>query len=164
MGRRQYVHQMGGGRYIRLAKNSPQRASLPCLGPALPVPMVCFVDFFCLVIRALLVHPHLFRSHPYLLAHSRPAHGEKVEVMSLDLASLASIDSFAKRYSSSVDQLDILVNNAGVMAIPERQTTADGFERQFGVNHLGEPPLPLCSPSSNPRTQFYGVRSISCVL
>lgn len=58
--------------------------------------------------------------------------------MALDLASLSSVDSFAKRYTSNTDRLDILVNNAGVMAIPERQTTKDGFEMQFGTNHLGE--------------------------
>lgn len=58
--------------------------------------------------------------------------------MPLDLASLESVGSFAKRYASSSDRLDMLVNNAGVMAIPERQTTKDGFEMQFGTNHLGE--------------------------
>lgn len=66
----------------------------------------------------------------------------------MDLASLASVDSFAKRYSDSADSLDILVNNAGVMAIPERQTTKDGFEMQFGTNHLGEQPGPTWSSSS----------------
>lgn len=65
------------------------------------------------------------------------APGAKVTAMPLDLASLASVDSFAKRYSSSAGALDILVNNAGVMAIPERQATKDGFEMQFGTNHLG---------------------------
>lgn len=58
--------------------------------------------------------------------------------MPLDLASLDSVGSFAKRFSSSSKPLDILVNNAGVMAIPDRQTTKDGFEMQFGTNHLGE--------------------------
>lgn len=59
--------------------------------------------------------------------------------MPLDLASLDSIGSFAKRFSSSSSKpLDILVNNAGVMAIPDRQVTKDGFEMQFGTNHLGE--------------------------
>lgn len=60
--------------------------------------------------------------------------------MPLDLASLSSIDSFAKLYKSSssgAGALHILVNNAGVMAIPERETTKEGFERQFGINHLG---------------------------
>eukprot|EP00904_Undaria_pinnatifida_P001762 jgi/Undpi1/11587/HiC_scaffold_30.g13882.m1 len=65
------------------------------------------------------------------------APGAKVAAMPLDLASLTSVDSFAKRYSDSADALDILVNNAGVMAIPERQATKDGFEMQFGTNHLG---------------------------
>jgi NAD(P)-dependent dehydrogenase (short-subunit alcohol dehydrogenase family) len=59
-----------------------------------------------------------------------------VHVQVLDLAEIASIRSFAADYSSSHDHLDILVNNAGVMAIPRRET-ADGFEMQFGTNHLG---------------------------
>eukprot|EP00752_Nemacystus_decipiens_P016210 g14497.t1 len=65
------------------------------------------------------------------------APGAQVSAMPLDLASLDSVGSFAKRFSSSSKPLDILVNNAGVMAIPERQTTKDGFEMQFGTNHLG---------------------------
>ncbi|MFM8998562.1 MAG: oxidoreductase, partial [Actinomycetota bacterium] len=56
-----------------------------------------------------------------------------VRVEELDLASLASVRAFASRWSGG---LDILVNNAGVMAIPRRET-ADGFEMQFGTNHLG---------------------------
>jgi NAD(P)-dependent dehydrogenase (short-subunit alcohol dehydrogenase family) len=56
-----------------------------------------------------------------------------VELRSLDLASLASIREFA---AAAPERLDVLVNNAGVMAIP-RRTTADGFEMQFGTNHLG---------------------------
>jgi NAD(P)-dependent dehydrogenase (short-subunit alcohol dehydrogenase family) len=54
----------------------------------------------------------------------------------LDLASLASVRSFATRINSR-PRLDLLVNNAGVMAVPERQLTEDGFERQFGTNFLG---------------------------
>jgi len=54
----------------------------------------------------------------------------------LDLANLASVRRFAAAFSVDHDGLDILVNNAGVMAIP-RAETADGFERQFGTNHLG---------------------------
>ncbi len=59
-----------------------------------------------------------------------------VECMELDLACLASIETFAKTFHSKRDRLDVLCNNAGVMALPKRQT-ADGFEMQIGTNHLG---------------------------
>ena len=59
-----------------------------------------------------------------------------VQLQRLDLADLASVRTFATDFSSAHDALDILVNNAGVMAIPRRET-ADGFEMQFGTNHLG---------------------------
>jgi NAD(P)-dependent dehydrogenase (short-subunit alcohol dehydrogenase family) len=58
------------------------------------------------------------------------------ELEQLDLASLDSVGSFAERFRSSHEGLDLLINNAGVMA-PPRQRTADGFELQFGTNHLG---------------------------
>ena len=57
-------------------------------------------------------------------------------VMDLDLASLASIRSFAALFTAGHGRLDLLINNAGVMAIPY-QKTEDGFEMQFGTNHLG---------------------------
>ena len=62
--------------------------------------------------------------------------GATVEVMELDLSSLASIRSFADVFHKSHRSLDALVNNAGVMALPYRKTV-DGFEMQFGTNHLG---------------------------
>ncbi|GAA1101576.1 oxidoreductase [Streptomyces javensis] len=62
------------------------------------------------------------------------APGARVEVAPLDLADLASVRAFAAEYEG--DRLDLLINNAGVMALPHRRT-ADGFEMQFGVNHLG---------------------------
>jgi NAD(P)-dependent dehydrogenase (short-subunit alcohol dehydrogenase family) len=60
----------------------------------------------------------------------------EVSVEALDLASLASVRSFAERFRSAHDGLDLLINNAGVMAAPRRKTV-DGFELQFGTNHLG---------------------------
>ena len=58
------------------------------------------------------------------------------EIMWLDLASQASIRQFAEAFKAKYDRLDILVNNAGIMMVPYG-TTTDGFERQFGTNHLG---------------------------
>lgn len=55
----------------------------------------------------------------------------------LDLASLASVSAFAARLRGQTDGVDLLVNNAGVMSPPRRMETADGFELQFGTNHLG---------------------------
>lgn len=55
----------------------------------------------------------------------------------LDLADLASVAAFGKRLASRRYAVDVLVNNAGLMTPPRRETTADGFERQFGVNYLG---------------------------
>jgi len=58
------------------------------------------------------------------------------EVWQLDLASLASVKQFALKFSAVHERLDLLINNAGLMAIPYNKTE-DGFEMQFGVNHLG---------------------------
>ena len=62
------------------------------------------------------------------------APGAQVEVQELDLSSLDSVRGFAD--ALDVDGLDLLVNNAGIMWTPQ-QRTADGFELQFGTNHLG---------------------------
>ena len=59
-----------------------------------------------------------------------------LSVRELDLASLASVADFADSFGADHETLDLLVNNAGVMGIA-RNETADGFETQFGVNHLG---------------------------
>ncbi|MFD4179667.1 oxidoreductase [Rhodococcus sp. NPDC058514] len=58
--------------------------------------------------------------------------GDNAEVRRLDLADLASVREFA----AGIEKVDVLINNAGVMAVP-RGTTVDGFETQFGTNHLG---------------------------
>lgn len=67
----------------------------------------------------------------------REAPGASAEVVPLDMASLASIHSFATAFIGRGVALDLLINNAGVMALPKREVTEDGFERQFGTNHLG---------------------------
>jgi NAD(P)-dependent dehydrogenase (short-subunit alcohol dehydrogenase family) len=59
--------------------------------------------------------------------------GGRTEVRPLDLADLASVREFAEGWEG---ELDVLINNAGVALTPERRT-ADGFELQFGTNHLG---------------------------
>jgi NAD(P)-dependent dehydrogenase (short-subunit alcohol dehydrogenase family) len=56
--------------------------------------------------------------------------------MALDLSDLASMRRFAGEFAGRYDRLDILINNAGIMAVPFGRT-ADGFELQFGTNHLG---------------------------
>ncbi len=67
---------------------------------------------------------------------SAGAPGACLEVVELDLGSLASVREAAERLLSRREKIDVLVNNAGVMGIPER-STVDGFEMQFGVDHLG---------------------------
>jgi NAD(P)-dependent dehydrogenase (short-subunit alcohol dehydrogenase family) len=59
-----------------------------------------------------------------------------ISVMRLDLADLASIGEFADEFKKNYSRLDLLINNAGVM-IPPYSKTTDGFELQFGTNHLG---------------------------
>src|ERR1700761_6935642 len=67
----------------------------------------------------------------------REVPGAGVELAELDMASLASVRAFSEKFLSGGVALDLLINNAGVMALPRREFTADGFERQFGTNHLG---------------------------
>jgi len=62
--------------------------------------------------------------------------GAQVEPGVVDLADLSSIRRFTEQFMATHDVVDVLINNAGVMACPFSQT-ADGFEMQFGTNHLG---------------------------
>lgn len=80
----------------------------------------------------------------------------RIAYETLDLASLASVADFATRFAAAHASLDLLINNAGVMALPKRQTTADGFEMQFGTNYLGHYALtahllPLLRRGNQPR-------------
>jgi NAD(P)-dependent dehydrogenase (short-subunit alcohol dehydrogenase family) len=67
---------------------------------------------------------------------SRRNPGASVALQELDLTSLDSIRSAAQQLRADHDRIDLLINNAGVMWTP-RSTTKDGFELQFGTNHLG---------------------------
>jgi NAD(P)-dependent dehydrogenase (short-subunit alcohol dehydrogenase family) len=71
------------------------------------------------------------------LARIRAIHpGADIRFDLLDLASLASVAAFAERLAGEGAPIDLLVNNAGIMALPQREVTADGFEAQLGVNYL----------------------------
>ncbi|KAI4103727.1 MAG: hypothetical protein L6R37_003655 [Teloschistes peruensis] len=61
---------------------------------------------------------------------------DRVELIKMDLNSLDSVRSAAKEALGKTQTLHILINNAGIMAIPTLEKTADGFESQFGTNHL----------------------------
>ena len=74
----------------------------------------------------------------------------------LDLADIRSVRSFGSRLRAERESLDLLINNAAVMSPPTRQVTPDGFELQFGTNHLGHfaltaELLPLLRKGSAPR-------------
>lgn len=66
----------------------------------------------------------------------KQSHSEDVHFLQLDLASLDSVREFSKKFHQRESKLHILINNAAVMGCP-RTLTKDGFELQFGTNHLG---------------------------
>ncbi|WP_300592696.1 SDR family NAD(P)-dependent oxidoreductase, partial [Microbacterium sp.] len=71
------------------------------------------------------------------VATIRAAHpGAQVSLRDLDLSSLASVAALGETLVAEAAPIHLLVNNAGIMRPPARQTTADGFEMQFGTNHL----------------------------
>jgi NAD(P)-dependent dehydrogenase (short-subunit alcohol dehydrogenase family) len=73
-----------------------------------------------------------------------------LEMVPLELTSLASVRTAAERILAAHPRVDILVNNAGVMAMPERRTE-DGLEMQLGVNHLGQQgAMPLIRAATDP--------------
>jgi NAD(P)-dependent dehydrogenase (short-subunit alcohol dehydrogenase family) len=86
--------------------------------------------------RVLLACRNASKAAAALDAVRAAATGPAPEVVALDLSDLASVQAAASTIDGLVDRLDVLVNNAGVMAVP-KATTADGFELQFGTNHLG---------------------------
>lgn len=76
--------------------------------------------------KAAAAHAEILAAHP----------NASLEIVELDLGSLASVESAAKQINDAHDHIDILLLNAGLMAVPQ-STTEDGFEMQFGVNVLG---------------------------
>jgi NAD(P)-dependent dehydrogenase (short-subunit alcohol dehydrogenase family) len=72
------------------------------------------------------------------VARIRDRHPQaKLSLEQLDLSSLASVAALGDKLRAEGAPIHMLVNNAGIMTPPDRQTTADGFELQFGTNHLG---------------------------
>jgi len=78
----------------------------------------------------------LKRGEDALKAIQDKSESSNVHLLQLDLASMASIHAFSKKFHELESQLHVLINNAGVMAIP-KGVTKDGFEMQIGTNHLG---------------------------
>jgi NAD(P)-dependent dehydrogenase (short-subunit alcohol dehydrogenase family) len=82
--------------------------------------------------------------------------GAKLTIKHLDLSSLKSVAAMGEELAADGRPIDILINNAGVMTPPQRQQTQDGFELQFGTNHLGHFALtghllPLLLTAQSPR-------------
>lgn len=85
----------------------------------------------------------LRRANEAVKTIQRQSGNHSVQAMQLDLADLNSIDNFCTEFSNRFKRLDLLINNAGIMACPQAETK-DGFEMQFGVNHLGHFALTNC--------------------
>jgi NAD(P)-dependent dehydrogenase (short-subunit alcohol dehydrogenase family) len=91
----------------------------------------------------------------------------QLEVRRIDLADLASVKEFADGLVADEPHLDLLINNAGVMMPPQRMTTKDGFELQFGSNYLGPfaltqrlLPLSLAAPAPRIVTMSSGAANV----
>ncbi len=85
----------------------------------------------------------------------------KLTIRQLDLSSLKSVAAFGQELTAEGRPVDVLINNAGVMTPPKREQTDDGFELQFGANHLGHFALtshllPLLRAAPSPRVVTVG--------
>ncbi|QUQ65015.1 oxidoreductase [Kutzneria sp. CA-103260] len=110
-----------------------------------------------------------------LLAARNPERGEKaiaavrkqlpdakVELVQLDLADLTNVRETAKAVLAEHEHLDLLINNAGEKMVSERRTTRDGFEAQFGTNHLGHFALTgLLLPALRPGARVVNITSLA---
>lgn len=95
--------------------------------------MKVFIDEGVKVIMAVRNEEKAQAEKAWILAGQPEA---KIEIMHLDLADLSSVRAFAEGVKAKLENLDLLINNAGVMT-PPYSKTKDGFEMQFGGNHLG---------------------------
>src|ERR1700749_51108 len=77
------------------------------------------------------------KGEPAIVEIRRGVPDASLTIKPLDLSSLASVAALGEHLNAEGRPIDILINNAGVMTPPERDTTTDGFELQFGSNHLG---------------------------
>ena len=110
-----------------------------------------------------------------LLAARNPERGEKalasvrerlpaatVELVQLDLADLADVRETAKAVLAEHEHIDLLINNAGEKMVPRRRVTKDGFEAQFGTNHLGHFALTgLLLPALRPGSRIVNITSLA---
>ena len=88
----------------------------------------------------------------------------QIEFRPLDLNDLNSVKAFADSFED--EKIDILLNNAGIMAVPTKETTEQGYEKQFGVNHLGHfllTNLLLDKMTSNEEARIVNVSSLAHV-
>jgi len=92
----------------------------------------------------------------------------KIVPLALDLGDLSSVRAFTDNFKALNVPLHILVNNAGIMALPERRETKDGFEANFGTNHLGHfvlsnrlLPLLIASATDQFHSRIVSVSSIA---
>jgi NAD(P)-dependent dehydrogenase (short-subunit alcohol dehydrogenase family) len=88
--------------------------------------------------------------------NGQPDNKGTAKAMVLDIADVRSIKSFVEAFTKECGALDILVNNAGIMNVPSKELTKDGYEAQFGTNHMGHFALtglllPVLKKSAKPR-------------
>ena len=88
--------------------------------------------------------------------------GAKVDLVQLDLADLTNVRETAKTVLAEHEHLDLLINNAGEKMVAKRRTTKDGFEAQFGTNHLGHFALTgLLLPALRPGARIVNITSLA---
>ena len=86
--------------------------------------------------RVVITARDMAKANDVLESIKKSTGNNQVEVMKLEIDSLKSVDEFVRKYLALNRPLSILVNNAGIMACP-KALTKDGFESQFGTNHIG---------------------------